>query len=240
MAALWPRSARRRRACPSCSRPRSTRRTAPRSTRRAARASTKGLRVLARIKSETGVAVTTDFHLPGAGRSRGRRGRPAPGAGVPLPADRHAARGRDARGVRSTSRRVSSWLRGTWSRVEEAALDGQREDAMLTERGTSFGYNNLVVDFRSLPRMRSLGVPVCFDATHSVQLPGWTGRPESGGEREFVGGAGPGGRRGGCRRAVLRGARRPGPGAVRRTESDPAGRVFLCSTRSKSLSGPSR
>ncbi len=56
---------------------------------------------------------------------------------------------------------------------------------MLTERGTTFGYNNLVVDFRSLPRMRALGVPVCFDATHSVQLPGGQG-DSSGGERRFV------------------------------------------------------
>jgi 2-dehydro-3-deoxyphosphooctonate aldolase (KDO 8-P synthase) len=56
---------------------------------------------------------------------------------------------------------------------------------MITERGTSFGYNNLVVDFRGLPRMRSLGYPVCFDATHSVQLPGGEGS-RSGGEREFV------------------------------------------------------
>jgi 2-dehydro-3-deoxyphosphooctonate aldolase (KDO 8-P synthase) len=56
---------------------------------------------------------------------------------------------------------------------------------LLTERGSSFGYNNLVVDFRSLPRMRGLGAPVCFDATHSVQLPGGQGS-SSGGEREYV------------------------------------------------------
>jgi len=56
---------------------------------------------------------------------------------------------------------------------------------MLTERGATFGYNNLVVDFRSLPRMAAHGVPVCFDATHSVQLPG-AGEGKSGGEREFI------------------------------------------------------
>ena len=56
---------------------------------------------------------------------------------------------------------------------------------MLTERGTTFGYNNLVVDFRGLPQMRGLDVPVCFDATHSVQLPGGQGG-SSGGQREFV------------------------------------------------------
>jgi 2-dehydro-3-deoxyphosphooctonate aldolase (KDO 8-P synthase) len=58
---------------------------------------------------------------------------------------------------------------------------------ILTERGTSFGYNNLVVDFRSLEIMRNFGYPVIFDATHSVQLPGGKGA-SSGGQREFVSG----------------------------------------------------
>ncbi len=57
---------------------------------------------------------------------------------------------------------------------------------MLVERGASFGYNNLVVDMRSLPVMRSFGCPVIFDATHSVQLPGGAGGSSSG-QREFIG-----------------------------------------------------
>ncbi len=56
---------------------------------------------------------------------------------------------------------------------------------MLVERGASFGYNNLVVDMRSLPVMRGFGCPVIFDATHSVQLPGGSGG-SSGGQREFI------------------------------------------------------
>ena len=56
---------------------------------------------------------------------------------------------------------------------------------LLTERGSTFGYNNLVVDMRSLPIMRDLGVPVVFDATHSVQIPGGNGT-STGGNREFV------------------------------------------------------
>ncbi|HHD56164.1 MAG TPA: 3-deoxy-8-phosphooctulonate synthase [Desulfobulbaceae bacterium] len=56
---------------------------------------------------------------------------------------------------------------------------------LLTERGTSFGYNNLVVDMRSLPVMRQMGCPVIFDTTHSVQLPGGQGS-SSGGQREFI------------------------------------------------------
>jgi 2-dehydro-3-deoxyphosphooctonate aldolase (KDO 8-P synthase) len=55
----------------------------------------------------------------------------------------------------------------------------------VTERGTSFGYNNLIVDYRSLPQLRSLGCPVLFDATHSIQQPGGLGN-RSAGQREFV------------------------------------------------------
>ncbi|MBI5527750.1 MAG: 3-deoxy-8-phosphooctulonate synthase [Deltaproteobacteria bacterium] len=68
--------------------------------------------------------------------------------------------------------------------VEKARAAGQG-GVMLTERGTSFGYHALVVDFRSLPAMRALGVPVVFDATHSVQSPGGRGA-SSGGDRESV------------------------------------------------------
>lgn len=55
----------------------------------------------------------------------------------------------------------------------------------MTERGTSFGYNNLIVDMRNFPIMRSFGYPVVFDATHSVQLPGGKSAV-SGGQREFI------------------------------------------------------
>jgi len=61
------------------------------------------------------------------------------------------------------------------------------KNILLTERGTSFGYHNLVSDLRSLPIMRQLGYPVIYDATHSVQLPGGEGE-SSGGERKFVSG----------------------------------------------------
>jgi 2-dehydro-3-deoxyphosphooctonate aldolase (KDO 8-P synthase) len=63
--------------------------------------------------------------------------------------------------------------------------DAGNENVLLTERGASFGYGNLVVDMRGLAIMRELGVPVCFDATHSVQLPGAAG-DTTGGERQFV------------------------------------------------------
>lgn len=70
--------------------------------------------------------------------------------------------------------------------VVEKVSSAGNNNILLTERGVSFGYNNLVVDFRSLPIMRSFGYPVVFDATHSVQLPGGKGT-SSGGQREYVG-----------------------------------------------------
>jgi 2-dehydro-3-deoxyphosphooctonate aldolase (KDO 8-P synthase) len=60
------------------------------------------------------------------------------------------------------------------------------QNLFITERGTSFGYNNLIVDFRGIPIMRSFGYPVIFDITHSLQLPGGMGQ-SSGGQREFAG-----------------------------------------------------
>ena len=69
--------------------------------------------------------------------------------------------------------------------IDKFISTGNR-NIFLTERGTSFGYNNLVVDIRSFPILRSFGYPVIFDVTHSLQLPGGQGRC-SGGQREFAG-----------------------------------------------------
>jgi 2-dehydro-3-deoxyphosphooctonate aldolase (KDO 8-P synthase) len=75
-----------------------------------------------------------------------------------------------------------------WDMAEAAkkVRESGNRRILLTERGVSFGYNNLVVDFIALPTMRRLGYPVVFDATHSVQLPGGLGHA-SGGRSEFVG-----------------------------------------------------
>lgn len=77
---------------------------------------------------------------------------------------------------------VSPW---DMANVVNKLRDGKATAILLTERGATFGYNNLVVDMRSLPVMRGLGCPVIFDATHSVQLPGGAGG-SSGGQREFI------------------------------------------------------
>jgi len=143
-----------------------------------------GLEALARVKAETGLAVTTDIHLPEHA---------APVAEVvdllQIPAflcrqtDIVVAAARTGRPINvKKGQFLAAW---DARHIVEKARAAGNGSVMLTERGTTFGYNNLVVDFRSLPLMRSLGVPVCFDATHSVQLPGGRG-DASGGEREFI------------------------------------------------------
>jgi 2-dehydro-3-deoxyphosphooctonate aldolase (KDO 8-P synthase) len=143
-----------------------------------------GLRVLARIKAETGVRLTTDFHVPEQAEAVARVADL-----IQVPAflsrqtDMLVAAGRTGRAVNvKKGQFLAPW--DVQPILDKLGSTGN-DNVMLTERGATFGYNNLVVDFRSLPRMRSLGVPVCFDATHSVQLPGGQGT-RSGGEREFV------------------------------------------------------
>ncbi len=143
-----------------------------------------GLKLLASVKEKTGVRITTDFHTPEQA---------APVAEVAdllqVPAflcrqtDMLIAAGNTGRPVNvKKGQFLAPWDAAP---IVEKVRSTGNDQVMLTERGSSFGYNNLVVDFRGIPRMQALGVPVCFDATHSVQLPGGRG-DSSGGEREFV------------------------------------------------------
>jgi 2-dehydro-3-deoxyphosphooctonate aldolase (KDO 8-P synthase) len=144
----------------------------------------KGLEILAEIKSKTGLPVLTDIH---------ESWQAEPAAEVvdilQIPAflcrqtDLIVAAARTGRPVNiKKGQFLAPWdMRNVVDKFESA---GGR-DLMLTERGVSFGYNMLVVDMCSLPVMRSLGYPVVFDATHSVQRPGGRG-DASGGAREFV------------------------------------------------------
>jgi 2-dehydro-3-deoxyphosphooctonate aldolase (KDO 8-P synthase) len=143
-----------------------------------------GLRVLARVKEETGLPVTTDFHLPEQAEQVA-----AVVDLLQVPAflcrqtDMLVAAGRTGKAVNV---KKGQFLAPTDAiHVIEKVRTTGNSNAMITERGASFGYNNLVVDFRSIPRIRALGIPVCFDATHSVQLPG-AGGGKSGGEREYI------------------------------------------------------
>lgn len=143
-----------------------------------------GLRILARIKKRTGLPILTDVH---------EISHVAPAAEVcdvlQVPAflsrqtDLLVAVGRSGRAVNiKKGQFLSPWDIGL--AAEKVASTGN-EKIILTERGTSFGYQNLVVDMRSFPIMRKLGYPVVFDVTHSVQLPGGAGN-SSGGQPEFI------------------------------------------------------
>jgi 2-dehydro-3-deoxyphosphooctonate aldolase (KDO 8-P synthase) len=143
-----------------------------------------GMRILGKVKAETGLPVTTDFHVPQQAEAVGRV---VDLLQVPAylcrQTDMLVAAGRTGRAVNVKKGQFLS--PGDVRFVAEKVRSTGNESVMITERGSTFGYGNLVVDFRSLPRMRALGMPVCFDATHSVQLPGGLGNA-SGGEREFI------------------------------------------------------
>lgn len=143
-----------------------------------------GLRILKKVKDETGLAVLSDVHDVSE---------VTPAAAVldVLQVPAFLCRQTDlivacARSGRPVNVKKGQFLapRDMANVVEKVRASGS-EDLLLTERGTSFGYNNLIVDFRGLPIMRSFGYPVIFDATHSVQLPGGQG-DRSGGERQYV------------------------------------------------------
>lgn len=143
-----------------------------------------GLAALARIREDLQVPVISDIHEPSQA---------AAAAEVldiiQIPAflcrqtDLLVAAARTGKPVNvKKGQFVSPWdMQNAVNKLRSAG----GEKIMLVERGASFGYNNLVVDMRALPVMRSFGCPVIFDATHSVQLPGGAGGASSG-QREFI------------------------------------------------------
>jgi 2-dehydro-3-deoxyphosphooctonate aldolase (KDO 8-P synthase) len=143
-----------------------------------------GLAVLARVREELDVPLLSDVHTAEEAMVAGRVLDV-----LQIPAflcrqtDLLIAAARTGRAVNvKKGQFLAPWdMANVVQKIEEA---GNRR-LLLTERGASFGYNNLVTDFRALPIMRGLGYPVIFDATHSVQLPGGAGSRSSG-QREFV------------------------------------------------------
>lgn len=143
-----------------------------------------GIEILARVKSEFGCPVLTDIH---------NEAQCAPVAEVvdilQIPA--FLCRQTDLLLAAAATGAVINVKKGQflapWDMAHVAAkiAGAGNERILLTERGTSFGYNTLVSDMRSLPQMAATGYPVVFDATHSVQQPGGLGGA-SGGQREFV------------------------------------------------------
>jgi 2-dehydro-3-deoxyphosphooctonate aldolase (KDO 8-P synthase) len=143
-----------------------------------------GLRILARIKSELHLPILTDIHdVSQAG--------PAAEVADILQIPAFLARQTDLLVAAAKTGRIinlkkaqflSPWDMGN---VAEKVASAGNDRIVLTERGASFGYNNLVVDMRTFPVLRQLGYPVVYDVTHSVQLPGGQGRA-SGGQPEFI------------------------------------------------------
>jgi 2-dehydro-3-deoxyphosphooctonate aldolase (KDO 8-P synthase) len=143
-----------------------------------------GLAALARVKRELGLPCLTDVHEAWQAEPAGR-------AVDVLQVPAFLCRQTDlvsacARHGKSVNVKKGQFLAPRDMRhVLAKCREAGNADVVLTERGATFGYGNLVVDMRSLVELRALGAPVCFDATHSVQLPGAGGETSSG-DREFV------------------------------------------------------
>lgn len=143
-----------------------------------------GLKILAQIKSELNVPIVTDIH-------ESYQAEPASKVADILQIPAFLCRQTDLLEAAAKTDSIVNVKKGQFlapndmKNVVDKLKAGGSEKILLTERGVSFGYNNLVVDMRSLPIMRSFGFPVIFDGTHSVQLPGGAGKTSSG-QREFV------------------------------------------------------
>jgi 2-dehydro-3-deoxyphosphooctonate aldolase (KDO 8-P synthase) len=143
-----------------------------------------GLRVLERVRRECGLAVLTDVHEPAQARAAAAV---VDILQVPALLSRQTDLVVAAAATGQTVNLKKGQFLAPWDMkavVAKAEGAGNRR-ILVTERGFSFGYNNLVSDMRALVIMRGFGYPVVFDATHSVQLPG-AGGERSGGQREFV------------------------------------------------------
>jgi 2-dehydro-3-deoxyphosphooctonate aldolase (KDO 8-P synthase) len=145
----------------------------------------KGLEILAEVKQKTGVPILTDVHE----REQVASVREVADV-LQIPA--FLCRQTDFVVAVAQSGKVVNVKKGQFlapwdiGNIIDKILSANNDQILLTERGASFGYNNLVSDMRSLVVMRELGYPVVFDATHSLQLPGGLGKA-SGGERKYIG-----------------------------------------------------
>jgi 2-dehydro-3-deoxyphosphooctonate aldolase (KDO 8-P synthase) len=144
----------------------------------------KGLAVLKKVKDQLGIPVLTDVHTEEQATEAGK-------VVDVLQIPAFLCRQTDLLIAAAKTGRVVNVKKGQFLSPQEMGNAVKKIEEcgnhriILTERGSSFGYNNLVVDMRSFPILRSFGYPVVFDATHSVQLPGGGGTKSSG-QREFV------------------------------------------------------
>ena len=143
-----------------------------------------GLAVLARVRERVGVPILTDIHSEAQAPAAARVANI-----LQIPA--FLCRQTDLITAAVRTGRIVNVKKGQFLAPEEMgqviakAKSAGGKRLLLTERGTTFGYHNLVADMRAIPIMGRLGYPVIFDATHSVQLPGGSG-DRSGGQREFA------------------------------------------------------
>lgn len=143
-----------------------------------------GLRVLARVRDEAGVPILTDVH-------EASQAAPAAEVADVLQIPAFLSRQTDLLVAAAQTGRVVNIKKGQFLAPADIrhAIDkvtrAGNERVFVTERGASFGYNNLVVDMRSFPIMRGFGYPVVYDVTHSLQLPG-AGEGVTGGQPQFV------------------------------------------------------
>jgi len=144
----------------------------------------KGLSILQRVQKEFGLPVVTDVHSPEEARIAG-------GVCDMIQIPAFLCRQTDLLAAAASTPAAVNVKKGQflapWDmrNVVEKLVSSGCSRILLTERGATFGYNNLVSDMRSIPVMQGFGHPVCFDASHSVQLPGGLGTA-SGGQREFI------------------------------------------------------
>jgi len=181
---------------------------------------TEGLAILGRIRTKLGVPVVTDVHTEEQCAAAGE-------VCDVLQIPAFLCRQTDLIAAAVATGRIVNIKKGQFlapgdmaNVVKKAEENGPRK-LILTERGSSFGYNNLVADMRSIPILAKTGYPVVFDATHSVQLPGGQG-DRSGGQREFAPVLAASAVAAGCHGLFID-ASGPGEGLERRTEHDSAG-----------------
>jgi 2-dehydro-3-deoxyphosphooctonate aldolase (KDO 8-P synthase) len=143
-----------------------------------------GLRVLAGIKSRFGVPILTDIHEPSHARAAGD-------VADVLQIPAFLCRQTDLLIAAAKTGRIVNIKKGQFLAPDDVThavakvVEAGNPRVIVTERGTSFGYHNLVVDMRAFPMMRSRGVPVVFDVTHSLQLPGG-GDGVTAGQAEYI------------------------------------------------------
>ena len=143
-----------------------------------------GLKILGRVRREVGLPIVTDIHLPS-------QAEPVAEVADILQIPAFLCRQTDLIVAAARTGRIVNLKKGQFMAPQDMehaigkARQAGADQILVTERGASFGYNNLVVDFKSLSVLRGLGAGVVFDATHSVQLPGGAGG-SSGGQCEFI------------------------------------------------------